>query len=90
MPVPGNGVYVNTITRGGKTIRYLRISSGPQRGQYVHQLVAAAKLGRDLMPFEEVDHDDGNTLNNHFSNLVVRHSRVHARITRSRHARQTR
>jgi hypothetical protein len=39
MPPPGDGVSLNTIERCGLAIRYLRVSSGPQRGRYVHQLV---------------------------------------------------
>jgi hypothetical protein len=82
MPAPKDGVTLNTITRNGKTQRYLRISSGPQRDKYVHQLVAEAKLGRALLPHEEVDHDDGDTLNNHWENLVVRSKVEHGRKTR--------
>lgn len=78
----GDGTYLNTITRNGRTIIYLRISSGPQRDRYVHQLVAEAKLGRPLLPHEEVDHDDGNTLNNDWRNLVVRTKPEHGRKTR--------
>lgn len=82
MPPPGDGVALNTIERCGLAIRYLRVSSGPQRGQYVHRLVAEAMLGRSLMAFEEVDHKDGNTLNNHFTNLQIVHASAHAKKTR--------
>lgn len=82
MPRPGDGVALNTIERCGLECRYLRVTSGPQRGRYVHQLVAEAMLGRALMAFEEVDHVDGNTLNNHFSNLQVIHVSDHAKKTR--------
>lgn len=84
MPPPGNGTYLNTIARNGHTLRYLRISAGPQRDRYVHQLVAEATLGRPLREDEEVDHEDGNTLNNDWRNLVVRTVDEHARITRRR------
>lgn len=82
MPRPGNGTAINTIERCGLEIRYLRVTSGPQRNRYVHQLVAEPMIGRALMPFEEVDHIDGNTLNNHFSNLQVIHASDHAKKTR--------
>lgn len=82
MPKPGAGVALNTITRNGKSQRYLRITSGPQRDRYVHQLVAEAKLGRELGPNEEVDHNDGDTLNNDWRNLVVRSKPEHGRKTR--------
>jgi len=82
MPAPGDGVALNTIERCGLEIRYLRISSGPQRGRYVHTMIAEAMLGRPLAADEEVDHVDGNTLNNHYSNLRV--------VTASEHAKKTR
>lgn len=50
---------------------YLRITAGPQRGIYVHRLVAVAKIGRELEENEEVHHIDGNSLNNHPDNLRV-------------------
>lgn len=85
MPAPGDGTYLNSITRNGRTQQYLRISRGPQRDRYVHQLVAEAKLGRALLPHEEVDHHDGNTLNNHWENLVVRDAVAHGKKTREQH-----
>jgi hypothetical protein len=85
MPKPGDGTYVNTSQRrGGKPSRYLRISSGPQRDKYVHQLVAEAMLGRELAPNEDVDHKDEDTLNNDWRNLQVLDKSEHARLTRER------
>jgi len=84
MPVPGDGVSLNTIERCGLEIRYLRITSGPQRGRYVHQLVAEAMLGRPLAPDEEVDHLNSNTLDNTWTNLQVLNVSEHAKVTRSR------
>ena len=84
MPRPGDGVAINTITRHGKSIRYLRVTSGPQRGRYVHQLVAEAILGRELREDEEVDHLDRDTLNNDWRNLVVRNKVDHGKVTRER------
>ena len=84
MPLPGDGVTVNTIRRNDRTIRYLRITSGPQRDRYVHQLVAEAMLGRPLLPSEEVDHLDQDTLNNDWRNLLVRTVSDHAKVTRTR------
>lgn len=83
MPVFKDGCALNTIDRNGRVVQYIRVTAGPQRGKYLHQLIAEAKLGRALMPFEEVDHDNGNTLDNDPDNLIVRHSRVHARKTRA-------
>ncbi len=48
--VPGkfhSGTYCNRTGHGAKDYRLLRISAGPQRGRYVHDLVLEAKiLGR--------------------------------------------
>jgi hypothetical protein len=84
MPIAGDGTYQNQIERCGLAIRYLRISSGPQRGRYVHQVVAEAMLGRALEPGEEVDHVDGDTLNNDWRNLQVIPTADHAKVTRAR------
>lgn len=53
------------------TKRYLRITAGPLRWQYVHRIVAAAWIGRDLTKDEEVHHRDQDRRNCHFSNLVI-------------------
>jgi HNH endonuclease len=84
MPKAGAGTYENQIERCGLSIRYLRISSGPQRDRYVHQIVAEAMLGRPLREGEEVDHLNGNTLDNVWTNLAVTTTAEHARETRRR------
>ena len=66
---------------------YLRIEAGPQRGMYVHQLVAMAKLGRALQPGEHVHHRDENPLNNDPDNLAVLSAAEHGRVTRRRRSR---
>lgn len=50
---------------------YLRISAGPLKGKYVHQIVMEAKLGRPLSPGEEVEHCDGDGLNCAPDNLII-------------------
>lgn len=73
-PGPANGKW-----RGGTTINntkngkapYLRITSGPQRGRYVHELVMEGMLGRELTPDEEVDHKDTDGLNPKWTNLEL-------------------
>jgi hypothetical protein len=84
MPPRGDGTSINTIERCGLEVRYLRIKSGPQRDVYIHRLVMEAKLGRPLSESEEVDHIDGDTLNNHPSNLQLLTASEHARETRRR------
>ena len=75
MPPFKNGTtvnYTNTSLRRGKlNTPYLRISAGPLRGKYVHELVAEAMLGRPLAEDEEVDHLDENGLNPDWRNLEV-------------------
>ena len=71
MPPFKHGMHTNTTQkeRHHKPLKYLRISAGPLRGQYVHRLVMEAKLGRPLTADETVDHEDGNSLNDNPSNL---------------------
>ena len=70
-----NGTTVKT------TKRYPRVTAGPLRHQYVHRVVAAALIGRDLKKDEEVDHRDRDRLNFHFSNLIVRGSKDHGWVS---------
>lgn len=86
MPPFKNGVAVNTIERAGLEVKYLRITAGPQRGRYVHQVVMEAMLRRALTPEEEVDHIDGDTFNNDWRNLQILDASEHAKATRRRQA----
>ena len=71
MPPFKNGVTVNYShgkrdkngKRRKKPARYLMIKAGPQRGQYVHDVIMEAVLGRKLEDDETVEHIDGNGLN---------------------------
>lgn len=78
-----NGCYLNH-TRSKKSglakMSYLRVSAGPQRDTYLHRLVAEAMLMRPLEPGEAVDHIDGNTMNNHPSNLRVMTMAMNTRL----------
>jgi hypothetical protein len=55
------GISVNKCN--DETRKYLRITAGPQRGRYVHDLILEAKLNRKLLPHETAEHVDGNGLN---------------------------
>lgn len=46
---------------------------------YEHVLIAEQKIGRALLPSEEVHHDDLNPANNHPDNLIVKASRAEHR-----------
>lgn len=69
MPKFSNGTYVNK-TGNGKA-PYLRISAGPHRDRYVHEMVMEAKLGRELLPGETVEHDNADGLDCDWRNLRV-------------------
>ena len=78
------GVSVNKMHCG---TRYLRIRSGPLKGEYVHVLVAEAKIGRKLLPDETVDHLDGDGLNCAPENLEVVSREENVRRMHERHER---
>src|SRR5262245_47012897 len=60
--------------------KYHQIRAGPQRVQYVHELIAEAKLGRPLEVDETAEHRDGNGLNVDPSNIVVVTRKVNTRL----------
>ena len=73
MPAFKNGVTVNYCGPrhvGRNKYQRLRVTAGPQRGQYVDTLVLEAKLGRPLGPGMTVEHSDGNPLNVAPGNLL--------------------
>jgi hypothetical protein len=61
----GSGTTAKT-TKG-----YLRITAGPCRHEYVHRIVAAALLGRELKKDEQVHHRNGDKLDPRFGNLLI-------------------
>lgn len=65
---------------------YWRYSSGPNRGRYVHRVVAERQLGRPLKRSEVAHHRDGNRLNylDHWdgkSNIEVLDERTHNAVS---------
>jgi hypothetical protein len=60
---------------------YLKITSGPLRYQYIHRIVAAALLGRDLRRDEEIHHRDGDKRNFKWNNLTVMGSLDHGWVS---------
>lgn len=71
----GSGITLKT------TKKYPRISAGPLRHKYVHRVVAAALLGRELTKDEEVHHKDGDKLNFNWDNLMVLGEKDHGWVT---------
>jgi HNH endonuclease len=53
------------------TKKYLRITAGPCRNEYVHRIVAAALLGRELKRDEQVHHRNNDKLDPRHWNLLV-------------------
>ena len=64
---------------------YIRISAGPQRGQRLHRLIAAAKLGRPLKPDEDTHHRNTNKLDNDPSNIEVMGHAQHSCVSAKQH-----
>lgn len=60
---------------------YPRVSAGPLRDRYIHRIVAAAMLRRELHKSEQIHHLDGNKLNYHWTNLLVVGERDHGWLT---------
>lgn len=56
-------------------------------GELVHRKIAAKMIGRELEPWEDVHHKDGDTTNFRKSNLKVmdldRHEQIHTKKRRS-------
>lgn len=64
---------------------YPRIGAGPLRGERLHRIIAAAKLGRALKPDEDVHHRDGDKLNCSPENLKVMGHREHGCVSAKQH-----
>lgn len=58
-------------TTAKTTKGYIRITAGPCRHTYVHRLVAAAKLGRELKKDEQVHHLNSDKLDPRHHNLLI-------------------
>jgi HNH endonuclease len=53
------------------TKKYPRVTAGPLRHKYIHRIVAAALIGRELTKDEEVHHRDQDRRNFNWDNLIV-------------------
>ena len=60
---------------------YPRVTAGPLRNLYLHRVVAAAMVGRELTKDEEVNHKDQNKLNFWFTNLFILGSTDHGWVS---------
>lgn len=72
---------LGTETTCKTTKCYPRCTAGPLRNQYVHRVVAAAMVGRDLTKDEEVNHKDQDRRNFHFTNLYILGSYDHGWVS---------
>lgn len=77
---------VGTGTTCKTTKGYPRVTAGRLRHQYVHRVVAAAMVGRELTKDEEVNHKDQDRTNFWFTNLFILGSADHGWVsTRQAH-----
>jgi hypothetical protein len=79
------GTTVNNTGKCKSKCPYLRISAGPHRGRYVHELVMEGMLRRPLGEDETVDHLNEDGLDPEWTNLEVVSQ---AENTRRMHARR--
>ena len=63
------------------TKRYPRVTAGPLRHKYIHRIVAAELIGRELERSEEVHHKDGDRLNFNWDNLLVLGQKDHGWVS---------
>ena len=70
-----------TITAKG----YIRITAGPQRGMYLHRLLAAFKIGRPLTKDEDAHHVNGCKLDFGYDNIKVLGHREHGCVSAKQH-----
>jgi hypothetical protein len=68
-------------TTAKTTKGYLRITAGPCRDEYVHRIVAAAWIGRELKKDEQVHHRDSNKLNPRHWNLFILGEKDHSWVS---------
>lgn len=76
-PTPNRGAGTTAKTTKG----YLRVTAGPCRHEYVHRIVAAAILGRELTKDEQVHHRDGCKLDQRHWNLLIVGERDHGWVS---------
>ncbi len=72
---------MKTGTTCKTTKKYPRVTAGPLRHKYIHRIVAAALLGRELTKDEEVHHKDGDSRNFNWDNLLVLGSKDHGWVS---------
>ena len=70
-----------TITAKG----YIRITAGPQRGAYLHRILAAFKIGRPLAKDEDCHHRNGNKMDFGYDNLQVLGHKEHGCVSAKQH-----
>src|SRR6202521_711659 len=72
---------IGTGTTCKTTKGYPRCTSGPLRHKYIHRIVAAALIGRELERSEEVHHKDGDRRNFNWDNLLVLGQKDHGWVS---------
>lgn len=75
----------NTGTTCKTTKGYPRVTAGPLRHKYIHRIVAAALVGRELKRDEEVHHKDGDRKNFNWNNLMVLGNKDHGWVSSLQH-----
>jgi hypothetical protein len=67
------------LSKSSKNLTYIRIPQKDGGWEYEHRIIAEQKIGRKIRKGEDVNHIDGNPLNNKPDNLEVLSHRDHMR-----------
>jgi hypothetical protein len=61
---------------------YIEFTCGPHKGRAVHDIIMEERIGRRLLPDEEVHHIDLDRQHNHINNLALLTNAGHMRLHR--------
>lgn len=80
---PSSGGHIRLFSRHKTAYRFIYVTvNGKRKQRMEHRVVAEQKIGRSLRADEIVHHIDGDSLNNHPSNLEIMTQSEHVMLHR--------